>query len=168
MRIRGPNKSVSVGLASQVKMNPVNNAPANQCADTHSGVPDPTTAGPPWIQIGTEGGFTPAPVVIPQQPIGYNLHPCYFNFGVVNQHSLFLMAAERAVCLSRYEKKLIGEALRRAGGNRVGRLPARSRTQRAPPRSGGKLKVRDTTSDASVDLFAKCRIFRHFHGTSAP
>ncbi len=58
--------------------------------------PDPATKGPDWIQIGTEGGFTPAPVVIPQQPIGYNLDPAYFNFGIVNQHSLFLMPAERA------------------------------------------------------------------------
>ena len=29
------------------------------------GVPDPATTGPAWIQIGTEGGFLPAPVVIP-------------------------------------------------------------------------------------------------------
>ena len=29
------------------------------------GVPDPTTVGPAMIQIGTEGGFLPAPVVIP-------------------------------------------------------------------------------------------------------
>ena len=77
-------------------MVPVSVAPANQYADTPSGIPDPATAGPPWIQIGTEGGFMPAPVVIPQQPIGYNLDPAYFNFGIVNQHSLFLMAAERA------------------------------------------------------------------------
>ena len=46
--------------------------------------------------IGTEGGFMPKPVVVPQQPIGYNLDPAYFNFGVVNQHSLFLGSAERA------------------------------------------------------------------------
>ncbi len=77
-------------------MVPVSVAPANQYADTPSGIPDPTTAGPSWIQIGTEGGFTPAPVVIPPKPIGYNLDPAYFNFGIVNQHSLFLMAAERS------------------------------------------------------------------------
>ncbi len=34
--------------------------------------------------------------MIPPQPIGYNLDPAYFNFGIVNQHSLFLMPAERA------------------------------------------------------------------------
>jgi FtsP/CotA-like multicopper oxidase with cupredoxin domain len=88
--------TVPVGDCTEVRMVPVSVAPANQYADTPSGIPDPTTAGPPWIQIGTEGGFTPAPVVIPQQPIGYNLDPAYFNFGIVNQHSLFLMPAERA------------------------------------------------------------------------
>jgi FtsP/CotA-like multicopper oxidase with cupredoxin domain len=81
---------------TEVKMVPVSVATPNQYADTPSGIPDPTTKGPSWIQIGTEGGFTPAPVVIPQQPIGYNLDPAYFNFGIVNQHSLFLMSAERS------------------------------------------------------------------------
>jgi FtsP/CotA-like multicopper oxidase with cupredoxin domain len=90
------NGSVAVANCTEVKMVPVGVAPANQYADTPSGIPDPATAGPSWIQIGTEGGFTPAPVVIPQQPIGYNLDPAYFNFGIVNQHSLFLMAAERS------------------------------------------------------------------------
>ncbi len=71
-------------------------APANQYADTPSGIPDSTTAGPPWVLIGTEGGFMPKPVVVPQKPIGYNLNAAFFNFGVVNQHSLFLGSAERA------------------------------------------------------------------------
>ena len=35
------------------------------------GAPDPRTAGPPWIQIGTEGGLLPAPVVIPATPVNY-------------------------------------------------------------------------------------------------
>ena len=77
-------------------MVPVSVAPANQYADTPSGIPDLTTAGPPWILIGTEGGFMPKPVVVPQQPIGYNLDPAYFSFGLVNQKSLFLGSAERA------------------------------------------------------------------------
>ena len=77
-------------------MVPVGVAPANQYADTPSGIPDPTTAGPPWIQIGTEGGFMPAPVVVPQQPVGFNMNTGQFNFSIVNQHSLYLMPAERA------------------------------------------------------------------------
>ncbi|OPY80970.1 MAG: Spore coat protein A [Syntrophorhabdus sp. PtaU1.Bin153] len=88
--------AVPFANCTEVKMVPVSVAPANQYADTPSGIPDPTTKGPNWIQIGTEGGFMPKPVVVPQQPIGYNLNPAMFNFGVVNQHSLFLGSAERA------------------------------------------------------------------------
>ncbi len=88
--------TVPVGDCTEVAMVPVGINPANQFADTPAGVPDPNMAGPDWWQIGTEGGFMPAPVVVPPQPIGYNLDPAYFNFGVVNQHSLFLMPAERA------------------------------------------------------------------------
>lgn len=61
-----------------------------------SGVPDQSMAGPSWIQIGTEGGFLPAPVVIAPQPITWNTNPLTFNFGTVNGHSLLLGAAERA------------------------------------------------------------------------
>jgi FtsP/CotA-like multicopper oxidase with cupredoxin domain len=61
-----------------------------------SGVPDPAMAGPDWIQIGTEGGFLPAPVDIPAQPITWNTNPTAFNFGNVVQHSLLLGTAERA------------------------------------------------------------------------
>ncbi|RPJ51439.1 MAG: hypothetical protein EHM21_02715, partial [Chloroflexi bacterium] len=60
------------------------------------GVPDPAAAGPAWIQIGTEGGFLPAPVVIPPQPINWNGNPTTFNFGNVSDHSLLLGCAERA------------------------------------------------------------------------
>jgi FtsP/CotA-like multicopper oxidase with cupredoxin domain len=88
--------AVAVANCTEVKMVPVSVAPANQYADTPSGIPDPSTKGPDWIQIGTEGGFKPKPLVIPSQPIGYNLDPAYFAFGIVNQHSLFLGAAERA------------------------------------------------------------------------
>ena len=38
-------------------------------------------AGPSMIQIGTEGGFLPAPVVLPNQPIDWNLDQTTFNFG---------------------------------------------------------------------------------------
>ena len=60
------------------------------------GVPDPTTAGPAWIQIGTEGGFLPAPVVINNQPINWNMNATAFNVGNVTDHSLLLGCAERA------------------------------------------------------------------------
>jgi FtsP/CotA-like multicopper oxidase with cupredoxin domain len=90
------NGAVAFANCTEVKMVPVSVAPANQQADWPSGIPDPLTKGPDWIQIGTEGGFLPAPVVIPQQPIGWNLNPTTFNYGNVNQHSLLLGTAERA------------------------------------------------------------------------
>ncbi|WP_097026786.1 hypothetical protein [Clostridium peptidivorans] len=79
-------------------------------ADWPSGIPDPELKGPDWIQIGTEGGFLPAPVVIPSQPITWNLNPTNFNFGNVDQHSLLLGAAERAdviVDFSQYAGKTL-------------------------------------------------------------
>ncbi|MDO8736035.1 MAG: FG-GAP-like repeat-containing protein [Thermoleophilia bacterium] len=64
--------------------------------DRVGGVPDPRTAGPEMIQIGTEGGFLPAPVVIPNQPVDWNIDPTTFNFGNVTSHALLLGTAERA------------------------------------------------------------------------
>ncbi|RJP23809.1 MAG: hypothetical protein C4529_03450 [Deltaproteobacteria bacterium] len=61
-----------------------------------SGVPDPASMGPGWIQIGTEGGFLPKPVAIPNQPVDWNLDPTTFNMGNVSSHSLLLGTAERA------------------------------------------------------------------------
>ena len=59
------------------------------------GVPDPATMGPSFIQIGTEGGFLPAPVVVPNQPITWNMNQTNFNFGNVKDHALLLGPAER-------------------------------------------------------------------------
>ena len=88
--------AVPYANCTEVDMVPISAAPANQFADTPSGIPDPTTKGPDWILIGTEGGFMPKPVVVPQTPIGWNVDPAFFSFGLVNQHSLFLGSAERA------------------------------------------------------------------------
>ncbi|MHB1341813.1 MAG: cell wall-binding repeat-containing protein [Coriobacteriia bacterium] len=74
------------------------------------GVPDPKTAGPEFIQIGSEGGFLPAPVVLPTQPITWNLDPTTFNFGNVDLHTLLLGPAERAdviVDFSKYAGKTL-------------------------------------------------------------
>ena len=83
---------------TEVKMVPaVPGLPDNWATDgREGGVPDPTTAGPDWIQIGTEGGFLPMPAVIPSQPIQWNLDPTTFNFGNVSEKSLLLGCAERA------------------------------------------------------------------------
>ena len=62
--------------------------------------PTPDTAispvGPSWIQIGTEGGFLPAPVVVPNQPITWITDPTRFDVGNVDKHALLLAPAERA------------------------------------------------------------------------
>lgn len=60
------------------------------------GAPDPTTVGPSFIQIGTEGGFLPAPTVLPNQPVTFNLNPKTFNYGNVLDKTLALGPAERA------------------------------------------------------------------------
>jgi FtsP/CotA-like multicopper oxidase with cupredoxin domain len=53
------------------------------------------TEGPDWIQIGTEGGFLPTPVVTPAQPTTWVNDPTLFNAGNVDQHSLLVAPAER-------------------------------------------------------------------------
>ena len=58
--------------------------------------PDQTLAGPDWIQIGTEGGFLPAPAIIPAHPTTWVNDPTVFNAGNVDLHSLLLGPAERA------------------------------------------------------------------------
>ena len=60
--------------------------------------PDPSVSlpGPSWIQIGTEGGFLPAPVVVPPQPTTWITDPTRFDVGNVDLHSLLLAPAERA------------------------------------------------------------------------
>ncbi len=63
--------------------------------------PTPDTAvslpGPDWVQIGTEGGFLPAPVVIDgQQVTTWITDPTRFDVGNVDLHSLLLAPAERA------------------------------------------------------------------------
>lgn len=65
------------------------------------GVPDPAMRGPAFIQIGTEGGFLPKPVVLNNQPVQWNLDPTMFNVGnVLPQRdgggTLILGPAERA------------------------------------------------------------------------
>ena len=67
-------------------------------------------AGPSWIQIGSEGGFLPAPVVIPNQPITWITDPTRFDVGNVDRHSLVLAPAERAdviVDFSKYAGKTL-------------------------------------------------------------
>ena len=66
--------------------------------------------GPDWIQIGTEGGFLPAPVVVPAHETTWITDPTRFDVGNVDQHSLLLAPAERAdvvVDFSQYRGKTL-------------------------------------------------------------
>jgi FtsP/CotA-like multicopper oxidase with cupredoxin domain len=76
--------------------------------------PTPDTSisavGPSWIQIGSEGGFLPAPVVVPNQPITWITDPTRFDVGNVDKHALLLAPAERAdviVDFSKYAGKTL-------------------------------------------------------------
>lgn len=111
MYVADPDGYISpdTGYATEVKMIPACGTPGIP-ADWPSGVPDPALKGPDWIQIGNESGFLPAPVVIPSQPITWNLNATNFNFGNVDQHSLLLGTAERAdviVDFSQYAGKTL-------------------------------------------------------------
>ncbi|MGE5374003.1 MAG: multicopper oxidase domain-containing protein, partial [Bacteroidota bacterium] len=69
--------------------------------------PDTTVSlpGPDWIQIGTEGGFLPAPAVVDgQQPTTWITDPTRFDFGNVDKHSLLLAPAERADVIVDFSK----------------------------------------------------------------
>ena len=70
-------------------------------------VQSPATAGPDWVQIGSEGGFLPAPAVIDgQQPTTWIIDPTRFDVGNVDKHSL-LLGACRA---SRRDRRLLASS----------------------------------------------------------
>lgn len=68
------------------------------------GVPDPLTAGPPFIQIGTESGLLPSPVVIPSTPVGFEYNRRSITVLNVYTHGLMLGPAERADVLVDFSK----------------------------------------------------------------
>ena len=70
----------------------------------NGGAPDPRTAGPAWIQIGSEGGLLPTPVVIPPTPINYEQNVRSITIGSVAVHGLWLGPAERADVIVDFSK----------------------------------------------------------------
>ena len=66
--------------------------------DTAPTEPNLKAPGPAFVQIGTEGGFLPAPIVLnaPPLPIGYDLAADSSTQGNVNRYNLLLAPAERA------------------------------------------------------------------------
>jgi len=87
------------------------------------GVPDPTTAGPPIIQIGNEGGLLPQVVVLnaPPAPIDYDYDRRSVTFGNVRNfpipnypqvgYTLFLGPAERADVIIDFSQIPLGSKL---------------------------------------------------------
>ncbi len=74
------------------------------------GVPDPLTVGPPIIQIGTEGGLLPAPVLIPSTPVGYEYNRRSITVLNIFTHGLLMGPAERAdvvIDFSKYAGKTL-------------------------------------------------------------
>jgi FtsP/CotA-like multicopper oxidase with cupredoxin domain len=60
------------------------------------GVPDYNTVGPDIIQIGSDSGFLPAPVVIPSQAVNYEYNRRVITALNISEHALLLGPAERA------------------------------------------------------------------------
>lgn len=87
------------GFGTEVKMVPAVPNPAYPTwpkDGRNGGVPDPTTAGPPWIMFGNEGGRLPQVAVIPTNPVGFEYNrrvPTILN---VTDQSLLIFPAERA------------------------------------------------------------------------
>ena len=101
----------TTGTLSEVALKPAEVAAAQTDPNV---VPTPDTTksgnGPSWIQIGTEGGFLPAPVIVPNQPLTWIVDPTRFDVGNVDKHSLLLAPAERAdviVDFSQYRGKTL-------------------------------------------------------------
>jgi len=102
--------TVTIGATTEVSMvqaAPNGFYPATWPKDGRDGgVPDPATAGPKFIQIGTEGGILPAVAVRDNQPINYDYDRGSATFGNVQNIegvdpaikgvTVFLGAAERA------------------------------------------------------------------------
>lgn len=68
------------------------------------GVPDPATAGPNIVQIGTESGFLPAAVELANQPIDYNYNRKDIVVLNVSSKTLFMGPAERADVIIDFSK----------------------------------------------------------------
>ncbi len=86
-----------IPVISPVSGLPTNCWPSKWPTDGRDGgVPDPTLAGPSITQIGTEGGFLPAPVTILAQPVNYIYDRRNIVVLNVGDHSMFLGPAERS------------------------------------------------------------------------
>ena len=75
------------------------------------GVPDPTTAGPPWLQIGNEGGILAKVAVLPQQPIDFEYNRQSIPLAGVTSKTLLILPAVRADVIVDLSKFTAGDVL---------------------------------------------------------
>lgn len=100
------------GEINMVPAVPNSGLPAKWPADGRAGgVPDPSAIGPKFIQIGTEGGFLPAPAVLPNQPVDYDYNRRSATLGNVTSKTLLLAPAERADVIVDFSQVPIGSKL---------------------------------------------------------
>jgi len=96
----GTSPKMTIGSAKEVRMvqaRPGKDRPASWPTDGRAGgAPDPAARGPRFIQVGTEGGFLPAPVNLPNQPITYNFNRRDIVVLNIQDKTLLLGPAERA------------------------------------------------------------------------
>lgn len=95
-----PDGSLADGDAGEVPMVQARPHP-DRAADwptdgRDGGVPDPSAAGPDWIQIGSDGGLLPQVAVVPSRPIDYQYHRRDATVLNVTGHALLLGPGERA------------------------------------------------------------------------
>ena len=103
-RLASPYTEVAVMTAS-AELATKNNWPKFWPVDGRDGgVPDPAFRGPTFLQIGSDGGFLPKPVVVEQQPITYITDPTAFWVGNVDKMGLALGPAERADVIVDFSK----------------------------------------------------------------
>ena len=91
----GTTLSDKTGLGAPATFCWPNNWPDDANAGQHV-VPDPISAGPPIVQIGTEGGLLPQAVVIPSTPLGFEYNRRSITVLSGKNHGLLLGPAERA------------------------------------------------------------------------
>jgi FtsP/CotA-like multicopper oxidase with cupredoxin domain len=182
-----PGEDTEVGMVEFAEFQPDGTEwPAGWPTPDHrmGGIPDPNKLGPQIVQIGTEGGFLPTPVVLDNIPLGWDKDPLSITVNNVKEHNLFLGCAERADVIVDFSK-FAGKTLiiysdspapvpagdprvdyytnnpdQSAEGGNVSTLPGYGPNVRTLM----QIRVRNTTPAAAFDL---TNLFNEFSATPA-
>ncbi|WBB81835.1 hypothetical protein O7606_11015 [Micromonospora sp. WMMD882] len=93
----GSLADAGAGEVPMVAASPAPGRPACWPTDGRAGgVPDPAAAGPELVRIGNECGLLPAPVALPNRPVGYRYDRRDATVLNVDGHALLLAPGERA------------------------------------------------------------------------